>query len=268
MVGIPLLRGRNLTEDDRRGNPTVALINQSFANRFFPGSDPIGQRFGTSVESKTEWLTIVGVVPDRPNLGNKENLGPEAYLSARQFAPTWASTVFLVRTSPNPMLLRESLRGAVQAVDRNVPVGNPVALNTQIERAMHQNSGAVRAIGAIGVFGLALATIGIYGVVAFFVADRTRELGIRTALGASRRDTIRFIARQGLRPVAFGLAAGAALGLVITYGMRESLYGTHLLDLFTYGAIGFVVLTSSAAAILIPARRALRGSPVKALRYE
>ncbi|MBI4661090.1 MAG: ABC transporter permease [Verrucomicrobia bacterium] len=268
MLNQPVLRGRGLSEDDRRGAPAAAVVNQSFANRYFPGDDPIGKQFAVPVEANPNWLTIVGVVPDRRDLGYKEHHGPEAYLCAYQFAPVWASTLFLVRTQPKPAVLGDALRKAIQSVDRNVPVGTPMPLDSQIERTVRRNLDGMRAIGAIGLFGLIMATIGIYGVVAFSVVDRTRELGIRMALGATRRDTLRLVVRQGLRHVLIGLAVGMALGVVTTLGIRELLYGTRPFDPSTYGAVGGIMFASSLLATLIPARRALHINPVEALRYE
>jgi hypothetical protein len=268
LVNVPVLRGRGLGDDDRRGSPPVAVVNQSFVKRYLPETDPVGARFGVSLESEMEWLTIVGVVPDRRNVGRNEILGPEAYLCAHQFAPVWSSTVFLVQTQPDPALLRDSLRGAVQAVDANVPVGSPQGLESQIERAASRNIESLRVIGVLGLFGLIMASIGIYGVVAYSVTDRTRELGVRMALGATRGDALALILRQGLRHVVMGLLLGGLFSLGMTFGMRELLYGTTPFDAATYSLVALVVFASSLVATLLPARRLLHINPVEALRHE
>jgi putative ABC transport system permease protein len=268
MIGVPVLRGRGLSEQDRRGTPGVAIVSQSFADRYCTGDNPLGERFAVTVEKNLEWLTIVGVVPDRRNLGYKEHLGPEAYLCANQFAPVWASTLLLVRARSNPGMLRDAVRRAVESVDRNAPVSRPFTVDSQIQGAIRRNIGVMQGVGAIGLFALIMAAMGIYGVVGYSVIERTREIGIRVALGASRGDIVRVLLRQGSRHALIGLWIGMALGVVTTSGMREILYGTQPFDISTYAAIGIVMFASALAATMIPARRALRIDPVEALRCE
>lgn len=268
MIDVPVLNGRGLGETDRRGAPGVALVNQAFVARYFPNEDPIGKRIGVHLETERDWLAIVGIIPDRPNLGNKSDIGPEAYLCAKQFAPEWSSNLFVARTQPNPIVLRDMYRNAVVSVDRSVPVGNPITLDSRIERAVQRNISGTQAIGAIGLFGLAMAIVGIYGVIGYSVTERTRELGIRMALGADRKDTLGMIVRQGMRYVLTGLGVGLTLAAATTFGMEDLLYGTHPLDPPTYTTVGSIVLLSALAAILLPASRAVHIKPMEALRYE
>ncbi len=185
MVHLPVLRGRGLNDGDGPGAPGVAVVNQSFVRRYLAGKNPLGKRFSVPLGRGPHWITIVGVVPDQPNVGYERNLGPEAYLCFDQFAPDWASPVFLVRCRPSPLLLRDALRRAVHSVDQNVPVSSPVTVGSQVERAVQRNVGVVWAVSAIGLFGLIMAALGVYAVVAYSVTERTHELGVRLALGAT-----------------------------------------------------------------------------------
>ncbi|UCF17752.1 MAG: ABC transporter permease, partial [Phycisphaerales bacterium] len=139
MVNVPVLRGRALTDADRRGSAPVALVNQSFVEQFFALTDPIGRQFGLRVEDRDQWFTIVGIVPDQRNLGIEEDLGAEAYLAHRQVAPRWASYFFLARTKAAPGPLGDAIRQAVRSVDNNQPVSNPFTAESRMEEARRRD---------------------------------------------------------------------------------------------------------------------------------
>lgn len=268
MIDQPVTRGRGFSASDRRGSTGVVVVNQSFVQRYFPGDDPVGKRVGVPVEGDPDWLTIVGIVPDRRNLGQNEDLGPEVWLSAEQFCPTWVSASFLVRTRPLPATLRDSLRDAVQSVDRSVPTSVPSTVDSQIEHVTGRNIGGMRAVSGIGLFGLIMSVIGIYGVIAYSATERTREFGIRMALGATRGEALGLVLRQALRLILIGLVIGLMLGGLTTFGLREFLFGIQPLDPIAYGTVALVVFASALAAAVLPSRRVLRINPMEALRNE
>lgn len=268
LVNVPVLRGRPLQDTDRRGSSPVLLVNQTFANRYFPDENPIGKRIRLLLEGSEKWPTIVGVVADRRNLGNTDDLGPEGYLSALQIFPEWSSPVFLVQTAVAPSALRDALRGAVQSVDSNVPVGSPFPVTAEIDRAVKNNLYGTRAIGVVAAFGLFMAMIGIYGVISYSVTERTYEMGVRMAMGASRRDLTKLVIGQGLRFAVIGLGVGLILGGMMAVGLRKALFGISHLDLTTYACVCLLLLATALFASWLPARRAARVDPMEALRNE
>jgi predicted permease len=268
MLNVPLLLGRGLQSDDRRGSPEVILVNQSFVDRYFPDEDPIGKAIGFSIEGSTMWPTIVGVVGDRPNLGRQRDLGPEGYLCINQVAPEWISSSFIIETSLAPGVLGRTIREAVKSVDVALPVGRAIGIESAIERSMEGAKAGLRAMSGIGMFGLLIATIGIYGVVGYSVTERRRELGIRMALGSSRGGVLRLILRQGLSFAVVGLVIGLLLAFAVTMGMEELVYGISPFDFPTYLVVGVVLAASAGLATLIPGLRAMRIDPAQSLRYE
>ena len=268
MLNVPLLRGRGLQSGDRRGSPDVMLVNQSFVDRFFPDEDPIGRALGFSLESRVLWPTIVGVVGDRPNLGSQRDLGPEGYLCIDQVAPEWVSSSFIIETSSSPGVLGRTVREAVRSVDVDLPVGRAITVDSAINRSMEGSKAGLRAMSGIGMFGLLIAILGIYGVVGYSVTERRREFGIRMALGSSRVGVLRLIFRQGFSFAVIGLGIGLVLAFGVTMGMEEIVYGISPFDLPTYLVVGVVLAASAGLATLIPGFRAMRIDPAHSLRYE
>jgi predicted permease len=267
-VNVPVVRGRPLLDADRSGSPPVMLVNESFVKQYFPGDDPIGKRVGIEVEPERSWLEIVGVVPDRRNLGNEEHLGPEGYLSAKQFFPPWSSATFVVESRADLASLRQPVREAVQSVDPNVPVTHPRPMRSELDEAVGRNVWTTRVIGVIAIFGLAMAMIGIYGVVSYSVTERTYELGVRMALGANRGEILRLVVRQGMRSAGTGLVIGLVIGGLTTLGIRHSLFGIGVLDGVSYAGVCVLFLLTAMLASWFPARRASQIEPLKALRHE
>ncbi|MBX3744799.1 MAG: ABC transporter permease [Verrucomicrobiae bacterium] len=267
-VNVPIVRGRPLGSADRRGSPPVLLVSESFVRSYSPNEDPIGRRVGIDVEAGRSWLEIVGVVPDRRNLGYEEHLGPEAYLSADQFFPHWSGVAFVVECRGDPTTLRQPIREAVQAGDPNVPVTHPRSVRAELDEAIGRSLLETRAIALIAIFGLIMAMLGIYGVVSYSVTERTYELGVRMALGADRGEILRLVVRQGLRYAGTGLAIGLVLGGLTTLGLRRMLFGIGVLDWVSYAAVCALFVLTALLASWFPARRASNVEPLRALRHE
>jgi hypothetical protein len=268
LVNVALTRGRFLQTSDRRGAPSVMVVNQSFKQKFFPREETVGKQILMNLDGTEKWIEIVGVVPDRRNLGSKEHLGPEGYVSATQFFPSWAQLVFLVHKHLDPASLQAEIRDAVKSVDPNVPVGQTQLLQAELTAAINWNLGGTRAISVIALFGLVMALIGIYGVVSYSVTERTYEMGVRMAMGAERLDIIALVVRQGLRYSGIGLLIGLVLGGLTTLGIREMLFGIGALDWLTYTGVCLLLLVTSVMASWFPARRASSIDPMPALRAE
>ncbi|MHC4165566.1 MAG: ABC transporter permease [Planctomycetota bacterium] len=268
MVNVPVLQGRPLTDADRRRSAPVALVNQSFVGQFFAQTNPIGRQFGLNVEGRDWWFTIVGIVPDRRNLGIEEDLGAEAYLSHRQVAPLWAQYFFLARTKAAPGLFGDAIRQAVRSIDNNQPVSNPFTAESRLEKARHRDVAGTQAVVAIGLFGLIMAVLGIYGVISNFVVERTHELGVRIALGAGQGDILCFIVKQGMKLALLGLAVGVVLAIATTFGMSQLLFGVSTLEPTVYLSVGLILAGTALVASLLPARKAAKLDPMVALKNE
>ncbi len=268
MLDVPLLRGRFLEPGDRLGSPDVVVVNEAFAARYFPRDEAIGEEIGVRIGGEPVWLTIVGVVADRVNLGRKRDLGPEAYVSVAQVAPEWVSSSFLVKMSPGVNGMSERIRESVQAVNVDLPLGPVIPVSRSIERAMEANLAGLRVMTGIGVFGLAIAMLGIYGVVGYSVTERRREFGIRMALGCSKGGILQLIFRQGFSFALVGLGIGLVLALGITLSMGDFVYGIRPFDVPTYSVVFFVLAVAAGLATLIPGIRAVRIDPSWSLRHE
>jgi putative ABC transport system permease protein len=265
---IPLVAGRDLTEDDRADGLPVAVVNETFVRRFFPGESAVGRRFTWSdpTDPESTWLTIVGVSADTRRAGPVEPVRPEAVL-ARMQEPARGTNV-LVRTSGDPLYRLEAVRGVVRELDPDLPL----AAVTTLERAQAEQLAARRFILLLlaGFAGAAvlLAAIGIYGVLSYTVTQRTRELGIRLALGAERRTVLTHVLGQAMRQVLPGVAIGVAGALALTGVIRSQLHGVEATDPATFAAVVLLMIGVSLLASWLPARRAARVEPAVTLRNE
>jgi len=269
-LGITLRRGRVFTQQDRAGAPRVALINQTAAQRFFPGEDPIGKRLRPYVtpqyETTEKFVEIVGVVADVRYGRLEEAIEPDIYVSSLQ--PTDPTQTLIVRSSAEAAALTAAVRREVLALDRNVPL---TAIQTMQERAAEVTSRTRFIAVLLGLFaGLALllAGIGIYGVLAYSVSARTREVGIRMALGAQPADVIRLVLNQGMSLAGIGVGIGLLASLALTRLMQGMLFGVTANDPLTFSAITLLLLGVAWLACWLPARRATKVDPLVALRYE
>ena len=265
VMEIPVLLGRPFTERDTETAPKVVAINEAAAKKYFPNENPIGQRFGTSVETSGQ-LEIVGVIRDTKYNSVRDAAPPTMYVPYRQ---TWAaSAVVEVRTSGEAAAMTGSVREAVRQVDRNLPMIDVSTQLEQIERRFNQEKMFAQAYALFGALAVLLAAVGLFGLMSYSVARRTNEIGIRMALGAQRRDVLRLVMRESMLLVVAGVIVGVAIALGASRLVATLLFGLAPTDLATLaGAVGVMVAVSALAGFL-PARRAARVDPMVALRYD
>lgn len=264
---IPIVRGRAIEKSDRADGAQVAVVNEAFARRFFPNEDALGRRFVFGQQSDDNpWMTIVGIAADARRSGLDQDVRPSVFMPHDQYSA--GQLTLLVRTAGDPLTLIEPARRAVSAIDADQPITEVRTLE-QVVRA----TGARRRFVAVllGVFSglaLTLAAIGIYGVTAYVVGRRTREIGIRMALGARRREVVGAILGQGMRVVAAGIALGLVGAVAATRLLAGLLYETAPADPVTLLAAAALLALVALLANLLPARRAVRVQPMAVLREE
>jgi predicted permease len=267
---IPLLLGRNLTAADDAHAPKVAIVNQAFANAHFPNQNPIGKRFGFDSEKPGE-IEIVGLSRDAKYTSQRDQVQPTVYQSWRQSLARMRSATVEVRTASDPSSVIAGIRQAMGEVDRNLPLSN---IRTQIEQAdvtLALERTFAKLLTLFGVIAQALAAVGLYGVMAYTVAQRTKEIGIRMALGANRGNVLGMILRQGMTLTLFGVGLGLIAAYVLTKyleSLTSLLFGVEARDPWTFAAIGVLLILVALIACFVPARRATRVDPLVALRYE
>src|SRR4051812_26666149 len=261
-VGQPLLRGRFFTTGDPGEAPAVVIINQSLASRYWPGQDPIGQRI--TFDNGQNWATIVGIVANARQQIDSEPQD-EIHFPLRAGNAINAGSL-VVRTHGAPGGLRHELREAIRRVDPQQPVTRIETLEQVRTRALASPTLIASLLGLFAFVALVITAAGIGGVLAFSVNQRTQEIGIRMALGASRSAVLKMVLRQGLTQVLLGLAAGTIGALFLARLMREVLYGISPSDPLTFLAVAIVLLAVAVFACLMPARRATLVNPITALR--
>jgi predicted permease len=267
-MGVPLLAGREFAEQDRVGGADVAVVNETFVRQFFPGLTPaeaIGQRYSNN-DKDTRFIRIIGVARDGKYWTVGESPQPFVWTALAQNPRSRLS--LMAQTDGEPQALLNAVRGTIQALDAKLPVSNARTLNEHLGSAFMPVRLAAATLGSFGLLALLLAAIGIYGVTAYSVAQRTRELGIRLALGADSRAIVRLIVRQGMWLTIAGLALGLAGALLLTRLMKGVLYGVSATDPLTFGLIALLLAIVALLACWIPARRAAKVDPMIALRQE
>jgi predicted permease len=267
-LGMPLLRGRAFTAGDAPDAPGVAIINAALAARHFKGQDPIGKRLkiGGAERPKNHWLEIVGVVGDVHYGGVEKAAEPALYMSFRQ--NEWLSTYLLLRTRGDPNGLVAPVRQMIGALDGELAVTDIRTMRERFDAAIGAPRFRSLLFTAFGVLGLVLAAIGLYAVTATIVAERTREIGVRMALGARTRTVVGSIVGDAMRTAAAGLAVGAIAALVVTRLLRGLLFELSPLDPLAYIAAAAILLGTSLIAAWLPARRAALVDPMRALQEE
>ncbi|HEU4795567.1 MAG TPA: ABC transporter permease, partial [Pyrinomonadaceae bacterium] len=267
---IPLLLGRNLTPQDDARAQRVAVVNQTFVKAHFPNTNPIGKRFGFERDKPTE-VEIVGVARDAKYTSQRDAIEPTVYQSWKQSLRSMRMATFEVRTDGDPSLFVAGIRQAMHEVNSNLPLSN---IRTQIEQAdetLAMERMLAKLFTLFGLIAQQLAAIGLYGVMAYSVVQRTKEIGIRMALGADRANVLRMVLRQGMTLTLLGVGIGLVAAYVLTKyleSLTEMLFGIEARDPWTFVAIGGLLIVVALAACLIPARRATRVDPLVALRYE
>jgi putative ABC transport system permease protein len=265
VMGLRLIAGRNFTEADD-GGYLVAMIDETMAARFWKDRDPIGKRIRLGTASEPQWWTIVGVVKSMKTDAFQAPDAPHIFFPLYQRSALGVS-VFL-RTSTRPELLMPVLRRQIEMVDPDLPVFGVRTMKEVVADSMAQNRFALQLIGGFAFVALALAGLGVYGVTAYSVGWRTREIGIRIALGADRSRILGLILRQGFVLTLGGLAFGLLGALALTRFLRAFLFGVTTTDLATYAGISAVLVVATLAACYLPARRAAGVHPMAALRSE
>jgi putative ABC transport system permease protein len=268
-LGIRLLRGRGFTDADRENAPRVALVNATVAQRLFPGADPVGKRFtfGHLEANRTpKWIMIVGVLADTKMYGLANPARLEVYVPLRQMAAH--EMVLLVKSGMEPAALVSAVRGVVISIDKEQPIFGIATMQEVVNASVSTRRITLILLGLFSGLALVLASIGIYGVVSYSVAQRAREIGIRMALGAQRGDVLRLVLAQGGKISLAGIAIGSVASAGLTWLMAKLLYSVSAVDPATFTAVAFVLVVIGMVASYIPARRALRVDPLVALRNE
>ena len=259
---IPILNGRDFSEQDRPGAARAVIVNQTMAKHFWPGMNPVGHR----VRVWGEWRTVAGVARDIKYHRVNEDPRPFIYLPSLQAGGTDAN--ILVRSEMPTAAVVGLVRAAAKSLDSKVQPLESDDLENLLHVSLFANRVAATLASVLGALGMLLAAIGIYGVLSYSVSQRLREIGIRMALGAQSHDILRLVVGQGLLLAVIGAAAGTAIGLAATTAMASLLFGVSPTDPLTFVAVAGVVTLTAGLAAYIPARRALRVDPMVALRYE
>jgi putative ABC transport system permease protein len=267
-IGTPLIAGRDIGPEDRADAPLTAVVNESMVKRYWPDVDPIGKRFafGSVSGNDNPWITVVGVAADSRRTSQEKEARPSAFLSYRQLPR--GSIMLLIRSRVDPLSLAPQVRAAVRELDPSQPLAELATLESILSERLAQRRLTTLLSGLFSGLALVLALVGVYGVLSYAVAQSTREIGVRIALGASVRDVMRMVFRRMTGLLAGGLALGLAGALAATRALGSLLYGVGAIDPATFVlapvALGLVAM----AACWIPARRATRVDPAVALRSE
>jgi putative ABC transport system permease protein len=272
-LGLAVLRGRSVTEDDREGSTPVVIINHRLAEKFFPASDPLGKRLliselvpGRNDPSGAEALEIVGVVNDVKNSRVNEPSSPEIYVSYLQ-AP-WTSEYLLVRSRSETEPLVAALRNALRAIDPDLPLTSVSTMDERFSTSLAGGRVVVALMLIFAVMALSMGSVGLYGVISYSVTQRTTEFALRLALGAPPRDVFRLVANGALRLLLVGGSLGMALALGVVRLLRSTIFGVSPYDPLTFATVALVLLGVVLTASYRPARRATKVDPMMALRYE
>jgi len=265
---IPLADGRFFTATDTKDTEGVVVVSRAFVKAYLPGENPIGKRIRFTYSAKNPFLRIVGVAADTASIDIAAPLPAIIYTANDQGPSTFLG--YLVRTAGEPSAFVGAARAALQEMDPQLPLIQPQSLE---EVAAQSPSVFLRRypsylIGCFAALAVILAIVGLYGLIAHMLLQRTREIGIRVALGAQRRDILRMVLRQGIRATLAGVAIGVLAGLALTRLLSSLLYGVTPRDWLTFSGVTVLVLVVALAACAIPARRAMRVDPIVALRYE
>jgi putative ABC transport system permease protein len=276
-MGIPLLKGRTFAELDTFEAPTVAIINETLAKRYFPDDDPIGQHLamegrtpgqpaGPNRPNTSPWTEIVGVVADTRKLNLNADTIPEVYVPYWQY-PMQTPELLLRTTSPIASTTA-AIRNELKAINKNLPVPGIQTFDQMISDVIAQPRFQATLLTLFGAMALLLSAVGIYGVTAYTVSQRVHEIGIRMALGASPKHVLKLIVTQGMVLVSIGIAVGLASSLALTRVMSSLLFSVSATDPMTFTAVVVLLAGVALGACLAPARRAIKIDPMTALRHE
>ncbi|MEP6834407.1 MAG: ABC transporter permease [Gemmatimonas sp.] len=267
-VGMQLLRGRGIDATDKFGSEAVVVVNSAFAKKFYPGMDPINQRFkmGTKPSDPEAWMRVVGVVADVHHTSLATVPVPELYRPYEQSMQR--EMQFAVRSNIAPELLAPAIRKQILTIDASIPIANVSTMQQLYDKSVAGPRFVLSLLASFSLVALLLAAIGLYGVLSFVVSQRTREMGIRSALGAQARQVLTLVMGEGLRLACVGVTIGLILALAMTRVMNRLLFETSTTDPLTFAVTAYALLTVTAIACYIPARRATRVNAMVAMRQE
>jgi predicted permease len=263
---IPLKRGRAFTAQDNQAAPPVTVIDEQFVKKYFPHTDPIGKRITFGGPKDSTWITIVGVVGHAAHEGLDAEPRLQYYFPVSQQGGRFMSVV--IRTTGNPTAILPAAREAIHAIDRNLPLSGVNTMEKLVDNSVGQRKLSMILLGVFSTIAMLLASIGIYGVMSYSVTQRTRELGIRMALGAARSRVLALVVGQGMVLTGTGVLIGLVAASALTRFLSSQLFGVGATDPVTFGAVAVLLIAVSTLATLLPAMRATRVNPVVALRDE
>jgi len=265
-MGMPLLEGRTFQDRDVKDAAPVAIVSASLAKQYWPGESPIGKRLRFDDNPTEPWSTIVGLVGDARQLGLNEPAPPLLFFPFEQFALPFTSVA--VRSSLPQGAVVSLLKGQLAAIDPDLPFGDISSLQSEMDTNVAGPRFRAMLIGTFALLALILAAVGLYGLISYTVTQRTREIGIRVALGAAPRQVLVPVMKEGLMLALAGIGLGLVGAVAATRALTAFLFGVGASDPLTFAGVALLLLGVAAAASYIPSRRALRVDPVVALRAE
>jgi len=268
-MNIPVIQGRDLSPQDRADAPLVGVVNESFVRQYFPDESPVGKRIRWARGETPQWMTVVGVVGDVKHFGLNQPEEPAFYSSYLQLEHPWKRWMYLVVRSRGDLnSLANRVKSEVWAVDKLLPVTKVKPMTEVMSASVAGQRFNLTLMSVFAVTALLLSAVGIYGVIAFSVTQRSHEIGVRIALGAQTADVLRLIVGQGLRLVLIGIGIGLAGAFALTRLMASLLFGVSTTDPATFAALAALLTAVALLASYVPARRATRVDPMVSLRYE
>ena len=265
LLGLALRRGRLFTEFDSDTAPQVAVVNEAFARTYWPNEEALGKRF-RSTRPGSAWITVVGIIGNARTESLAQSDVPQLYLNLYQTGAKHLA--ILLRGHLNTAAIAGGVRRQVQALDPTLPVFGAQTLTETVSASLSQRRFSLEVIALFALTALLLASIGVYGVISYFVTERTREIGIRLALGAQKINILRVILQQGLQLAVAGAVIGLVCGVIVSRLMASLLYGVKPSDPLSFGAVAVLFICVALLACYLPARRAMNVDPMEALRYE
>jgi predicted permease len=263
-MGTSLIAGRFFTDADREGSPLVVIVNQSFVRKYFPGQNAVGKRLRENADPKTPWKTIVGIVADVRNESLDHAPVPQIYTP---FDNSQSASIAVRSSLPSEAFIA-SVRASVRSIDPSIALADIHTMQQAVAASTARRRFQTTLLTTFGAIALLLALVGLYGVLDYSVRQRIAEIGVRIALGASRRRVIAMILRQGLRLVFTGLALGLIAAFALVRLLASALYGVRSYDPWTFLATPFLVVLAALLACVVPAWHAAHIEPVEALRSE
>ena len=265
LLGLTLLRGRLFTEFDNDAAPQVAVVNEAFGRTYWPNEDALGKRF-KSTRPGSQWITVVGIIGNARTESLAQADVPQLYVNLYQTGAKHLA--ILLRGHLNTVVIADGVRKHVQALDSTLPVFGAQTLIETVSASLSQRRFSLEVIALFALTALLLASIGVYGVISYLVTERTREIGIRLALGAQKRNILRVVLQQGLQLAVAGAVIGLVCALIVSHLMATLLYGVKPTDPLSFGGVAALFVGVALLACYLPARRAMKIDPMVALRHE